>query len=56
MAYFLERVSGCYYLIGAGDPAVAVRPPHHHADFDIDERALPVGVSTSTRALLAWLR
>ncbi len=56
MACFLERVSGCYYLVGAGDPAKAVRPPHHHADFDIDERALPVGVSTSTRALLAWLR
>ncbi|MGO8685664.1 MAG: M20 metallopeptidase family protein [Candidatus Dormibacteria bacterium] len=56
MACFLERVPGCYYLVGAGDPAVPVRPPHHHARFDIDERALPVALSTSTRALLAWLR
>jgi len=56
MACFLERVPGCYFLVGAGDPARAVRPPHHHADFDIDERALPVGVSTATRALLLWLR
>jgi amidohydrolase len=56
MACFLERVPGCYFLVGAGDPAVAVRPPHHHADFDLDERALPVGVSTVTRALLSWLR
>jgi amidohydrolase len=56
MAYFLERVPGCYFLVGAGDPARAVRPPHHHAEFDIDERALPIGVSTATRALLLWLR
>ena len=56
MACFLERVPGCYFLVGAGDPARAVRPPHHHADFDLDERALPVGVSTVTRALLSWLR
>jgi amidohydrolase len=56
MACFLERVPGCYYLVGAGDPARAARPPHHHAEFDIDERALPVGVSTSVRALLTWLR
>ena len=56
MACFLERVPGCYFLVGAGDPAVAVRPPHHHGEFDIDERALPVGVSTAARALLACLR
>jgi amidohydrolase len=56
MACFLERVPGCYFLVGAGDPARTARPPHHHAEFDIDERALPVGLSTATRALLAWLR
>ena len=56
MACFLEHVPGCYFLVGAGDPATAVRPPHHHARFDIDEGALPIGLSTATRALLAWLR
>ena len=56
MACFLERVPGCYFLVGAGDPAQAVRPPHHHAEFDLDERALPVGVSTAVRVLLMWLR
>jgi amidohydrolase len=56
MACFLERVPGCYFLVGAGDPAQADRPPHHHAEFDIDERSLPVGLSTATRALLTWLR
>ena len=56
MACFLERVPGCYFLVGAGDPARSERPPHHHSEFDIDEGALPVGLSTATRALLAWLR
>jgi amidohydrolase len=55
-AYFLERVPGCYFLVGAGDPAQAERPPHHHPAFDIDERALDVGLSTAVRALLASLR
>jgi metal-dependent amidase/aminoacylase/carboxypeptidase family protein len=30
--------------------------PHHSADFDIDERCLPVGVGTLVRAALAVLR
>jgi amidohydrolase len=55
-AYFLEKVPGCYFLVGAGDPAKAERTPHHHPAFDIDERALDVGVATASRALLASLR
>jgi amidohydrolase len=56
MAYFLEQVPGCYFLVGAGDPAKAERPPHHHPAFDIDERCLDVGVAAATHALLAVLR
>jgi amidohydrolase len=48
--------SGCYFLVGAGDPARGPVAPHHSADFDIDERALPVGVGTLVRAALAVLR
>jgi len=53
---FLERAPGCYFLVGAGDHsrgrAVA---PHHHPEFDIDERCLPVGVETLARATLIAL-
>ncbi len=56
MAYFLERVPGCYFLVGAGDPAHEERPPHHHPAFDIDERCLDVGVAVVTQALLAALQ
>jgi amidohydrolase len=48
--------SGCYFLVGAGDVAKRKVAPHHSADFDIDERALPVGVGTLVRAGLEVLR
>jgi amidohydrolase len=50
VACFLERAPGCYFLVGAGHPELGPVPPHHSADFDIDEAALPVGVETLVRA------
>ena len=47
--------SGCYFLVGAGDVATHPVPPHHSALFDIDERALPIGVETLVRAALEVL-
>ncbi len=47
---------GCYFLVGAGDVARHRVAPHHSADFDIDERSLPVGVGTLVRAALEVLR
>jgi len=41
MSEFLQRVPGCFALLGAGPHPY----PHHHAGFDFDERALPVGVA-----------
>ena len=49
VAYFLEKVPGCYYLVGAGFPD-RENAPHHHPEFDIDEKCLPVGVHTLTQA------
>jgi amidohydrolase len=47
---------GCYFLVGAGDVAAHPVAPHHSADFDIDERSLPIGVATLVRAALEVLR
>jgi amidohydrolase len=47
---------GCYFLVGAGDVARHAVAPHHSADFDIDERCLPVGTGTLVRAALEVLR
>jgi amidohydrolase len=55
VACFLERVPGCYFLVGAGDASGRPVAPHHHPEFDIDERCLPVGVEVLSRAALAAL-
>jgi amidohydrolase len=47
--------SGCYFLVGAGDVERHPVAPHHSADFDIDERCLPIGVATLARAALEVL-
>jgi amidohydrolase len=42
-SFFAQRVPACFYSLGArgGDESAH---PHHSSTFDIDERALPVGV------------
>jgi amidohydrolase len=50
-AFFAERVPACFYTVGSnGGPASAF--PHHHAKFDIDERALETGVRMMTALAL----
>jgi len=46
-SYFAQRVPACFYALGAqGGPSTA--NPHHSSTFDIDERALEVGVQMMT--------
>ena len=52
MAFFLEKVPGVFFFLGAGNPAVGAEFPHHHPRFEIDEAALPIGVELLT--LHAW--
>jgi amidohydrolase len=50
-AFFAERVPACFFTVGSnGGPASAF--PHHHAKFDIDERALETGVRMMTALAL----
>ena len=53
MAEFLNRVPGCYFLLGAGRPAAA---PHHNARFDFEESCLPTGTEIFVRAALDYLK
>lgn len=55
VSLFLELVPGCYFLLGGGDVASGITAPHHHPEFDLDERCLPVGVEVMTRAALQFL-
>ena len=43
MCVYLERVPGCFFFVGCapeGEPG-----PHHSPRFDLDERALGIGVA-----------
>lgn len=56
MAEFLNRVPGCFVLVGASDPAGPLHAPHHNERFDFDERMLPTGVTLLAGAALSWLQ
>lgn len=46
-AYYLQQIPGCFFFVGAGDPAIPVerRAHHHEPGFAFDENALAVGVA-----------
>jgi amidohydrolase len=56
MAYFLNTVPGCYFIVGAHNEEKGAKYPHHHPRFNIDEDALAVGVEVLTRAALEYLK
>jgi amidohydrolase len=41
-ARYLERMPGAFLIVGAGNREAGIVHPHHHARFDIDERAMPI--------------
>ena len=46
-SYYAERIPACFYTVGTkSGPSTSF--PHHHAKFDIDERALETGVAMMT--------
>ncbi|HUP01806.1 MAG TPA: amidohydrolase [Gemmatimonadota bacterium] len=55
MSYFLQAVPGCFFFVGAANPAKGITAPHHSPRFDIDEAALPIGAEILSRAARAYL-
>jgi amidohydrolase len=55
MAFFLEVVPGCYFFVGAGNAERSITAPHHSPRFQIDERALSIGLEVLARATEAHL-
>jgi amidohydrolase len=53
MAEFLNRVPGCFFVLGAMADGVAAEP-HHSPRFDVDERALPLGVAILAETASAY--
>ena len=56
MGYFLQKTPGCYFIVGARNPALGANYPHHHPRFNIDEDSLPIAAEVLARAALEYLK
>jgi amidohydrolase len=54
-AFYLERVPGCMFRLGAGDEKRGIVHSWHHPRFDIDESCLPIGASLLAGAAVRFL-
>jgi amidohydrolase len=55
MAYFLQRVPGCFFRLGTGNKARGLTYGNHHPRFDVDETALPLGAAALAGTALRFL-
>lgn len=55
MAFYLQRVPGCYFFVGAGSDDAGMNAPHHNPHFAIDERSLGTGLKTLCLAAVDYL-
>jgi amidohydrolase len=53
---FTQRVPSTFFFVGTRDEASGKVWGHHHPRFDIDERALAIGVEVMVESALRWLR
>lgn len=55
-SYYLRKVPGTFFLTGAGNPEKLASFPHHHAKFDIDERAMLYAAKVLAAAAIQYLQ
>lgn len=55
MSEIMNRVPGCYVLLGA-EPEGGARGPHHNPRFDIHEDALPLAAAIMSQIAVIYLR
>lgn len=55
MAFFLDKIPGCYTFVGSANPEQGLDAKHHQPDFDFDEQALISGVALTVGAVLELL-
>lgn len=54
MSFFLQRIPGCYFLVGGANPS-GQTAGHHNPEFDFDERCLGVGTAVLCASALKYL-
>jgi len=55
MAYLLDQVPGCYFMIGSANPDKGLTAGHHHPKFDFDEEVLPRAAALMAGATIRLL-
>lgn len=55
MSYFLEKVPGCFFFVGSGNPDKGTDYPHHHPRFDLDEDAFPVAAAVMAASVARYV-
>ncbi|MCP4360289.1 MAG: amidohydrolase [Chloroflexi bacterium] len=55
MGFFLDEIPGCYFFIGAGNKEKEFSMPHHHPQFNFDERAMIDGVAIMAEAAAQYV-
>ena len=55
MGFMMEDVPGCYFFVGSANGELGLDAPHHHPDFDIDERTLPRAAGLMASAAAEFL-
>ena len=55
MAFFLERVPGCFAFVGSAPRNGGGAAPHHSPTFDIDEESLVIGAELLTHTAVKYL-
>ena len=53
-SYYLERVPGTFYYTGTRNPNFKADYPHHHSNFDIDEKGLVNAVSVMLNSVFKF--
>jgi amidohydrolase len=56
MAYFMESIAGCFFLVGSANEQKGLNALHHHPRFDFDERALVNGVALLSGAVISMMK
>lgn len=51
-ALFQEKIPGCYFLVGTGDPSKGIKEGWHHPEFKANENILPLASKILVQAAL----
>lgn len=54
-SFMMEKVAGCYLMVGSANAAKGLNYGHHHPKFDFDESALPGAVAVMAASVLRLL-